>query len=204
MSDLSIKNVAKKLNINEMQVSETLKLLNEGATIPFISRYRKQQTGGLDEEQVSKINELYEYDVELLKRKEYVKSILEEKGLLTEEIAKKIATVETKQEIENIYEPFKVGKKTKATEALALGLGPLADLIMTNKDETFNVYKEAAKYVNNDTLKNIDQVLEQTKFIIAQNISQDIRVREYVKDQLMNYGFIVTKKKKYWGWKRNI
>ncbi|PYF43645.1 helix-hairpin-helix domain-containing protein [Metamycoplasma alkalescens] len=195
MSDLSIKNVAKKLNINEMQVSETLKLLNEGATIPFISRYRKQQTGGLDEEQVSKINELYEYDVELLKRKEYVKSILEEKGLLTEEIAKKIATVETKQEIENIYEPFKVGKKTKATEALALGLGPLADLIMTNKDETFNVYKEAAKYVNNDTLKNIDQVLEQTKFIIAQNISQDIHVREYVKDQLMNYGFIVTKKK---------
>ncbi|MGX9358721.1 helix-hairpin-helix domain-containing protein [Mycoplasma sp. 2575] len=195
MIDLSIKNVAKRLNIRNEQVSETLKLLKEGATIPFISRYRKDVTGGLDEEQVANISEFYEYDVELQKRKEYVKKILEEKKLLDVEISKKIDDAITKQEVENIYEPFKVGKKTKATEALALGLGPLAELIMTNKDEKFNVFKEASKYINGDTLKDVEQVLEQTKYIIAQNISQDISVREYVKNQLINYGVIVTKKK---------
>ncbi|MGX9394860.1 helix-hairpin-helix domain-containing protein [Mycoplasma sp. 1781] len=195
MIDLSIKNVAKRLNIRNEQVSETLKLLKEGATIPFISRYRKDVTGGLDEEQVANISEFYEYDVELQKRKEYVKKILEEKKLLDVEISKKIDDAITKQEVENIYEPFKVGKKTKATEALALGLGPLAELIMTNKDEKFNVFKEASKYINGDTLKDVEQVLEQAKYIIAQNISQDISVREYVKNQLINYGVIVTKKK---------
>ncbi|MDI3348656.1 helix-hairpin-helix domain-containing protein [Mycoplasmopsis arginini] len=195
MVDLSIKNVAKKLNIKDEQVKETLTLLSEGTTIPFISRYRKEVTGGLDEEQVAQISELYEYDVELLKRKDYVKKVLDEKKLLDPEISKKIDLAQTKQEVENIYEPFKVGKKTKATEALALGLGALADLIMSSKEENFNVYREANKYVNGDTLKDTEQVIEQTKFIIAQNISQDISVREYVKSQLFNYGSIVTKKK---------
>ncbi|ENY68875.1 Hypothetical protein, putative RNA binding protein [Metamycoplasma auris 15026] len=195
MSNLSIANVAKKMQIKEEQVKKTLELLNEGATVPFISRYRKEVTGGLDEEQVQAVATLYEYDVELQKRKEYVKSILEEKKLLNPEIEKKILEAQTKQEVENIYEPFKVGKKTKATDALALGLGPLAQLIMTNTDEKFNVFHEARKYVNNDTLKNADEVIEQTKYIIAQEISQDISVREYVKNQLFDYGMIITKKK---------
>ncbi|WP_330463228.1 helix-hairpin-helix domain-containing protein [Metamycoplasma gateae] len=195
MVDISVKNVAKKLNIKDYQVAETLKLLQDGATIPFISRYRKEVTGGLDEEQVASIFNLYEYDVELQKRKEYVKNILEEKKLLDPEIAKKIEQASTKQEVENIYEPFKIGKKTKATEALALGLGPFADLILNNKDENFNVFKEAAKYIDNKTLLNTDDVIEQTKFIIAQNISQDPLVRDFVKNQLVNYGTIITKKK---------
>ncbi|PZW01554.1 helix-hairpin-helix domain-containing protein [Metamycoplasma auris] len=195
MSNLSIENVAKKMHVTQEQVTKTLELLNEGATVPFISRYRKDVTGGLDEEQVQQVATLYEYDVELQKRKEYVRSVLEEKKLLNDEIAKKIEQAQTKQEIENIYEPFKVGKKTKATDALALGLGPLAQLIMTNKDEKFNVYKEAAKYINNDTLKKADEVIEQTKYIIAQDISQDINVRDYVKSQLYDYGIIITKKK---------
>lgn len=90
MVDISIKNVAKKLNIKDEQVKETLTLLSEGATIPFISRYRKEVTGGLDEEQVAQISELYEYDVELLKRKDYVKKVLDEKKLLDPEISKKL------------------------------------------------------------------------------------------------------------------
>ncbi|AZZ65310.1 S1 RNA-binding domain-containing protein [Metamycoplasma phocicerebrale] len=193
--DISIKNVSKKLNISHDQVQKTLNLLKEGATIPFISRYRKEITGGLDEEQVSKINEYYAYDVELQKRKEYVMSILEEKKLLDEKTKAKIQNAITKQEVENIYEPFKVGKKTKATEAIALGLGPLAELILKNKDESFDVFNEAKKYINGDTLKDVDQVIEQTKFIIAQNVSQDIVAREYIKSQLYNFGTIVTKKK---------
>ncbi|MCV3733509.1 helix-hairpin-helix domain-containing protein [Mycoplasma enhydrae] len=193
--DISIKNVAKRLNINQQQVKNTLDLLKEGATIPFISRYRKEVTGGLDEEQVSKINEYYAYDVELQKRKEYVIEILKEKKLLDDGIKLKIENAITKQEVENIYEPFKVGKKTKASEAIALGLGPLAELILTNKDESFNVFNEAKKYINDDTLKTVGEVLVQTKYIIAQIVSQDITARDYIKDQLYNYGTIVTKKK---------
>ncbi|WP_334198907.1 Tex-like N-terminal domain-containing protein [Mycoplasma struthionis] len=93
----SILNVAKKLNLSEKQVADTLALLQEGATIPFIARYRKAATGGLDEDQIAKINEFYVYDVELNKRKEYVSEILKEKGLLTEELSKKLFLAETKK-----------------------------------------------------------------------------------------------------------
>ncbi|TPR54696.1 helix-hairpin-helix domain-containing protein [Metamycoplasma neophronis] len=191
----SVENVAKKLNLKSEQVEATLALLNEGATIPFISRYRKNATGGLDEDMIAKINEFYVYDVELTKRKEYVMQILQEKGLLTEEIKVKINAADTKQAVENIYEPFKIGKKTKASEAIALGLSPLAEAIMNNTSDSFNMYAEARKYLS-DKLKTEDEVLEQTKFIIAQNISQDIRVREYIKHQLVNFGTIETKLKK--------
>ncbi|AWX69455.1 helix-hairpin-helix domain-containing protein [[Mycoplasma] anseris] len=193
--NISITNVAKKLQIKESQVIVVLELLKEGATIPFIARYRQSQTEGLNEEQIASITELYEYDVALNKRKEYVLNILEEKQLLTEELKNKINLAETKQELENIYEPFKIGKKTKASEAIALGLEPLAKKIETEKDEKFNVFNEARKYIK-EPLKTVEEVLEQTKFIIAQDISQDISTREYIKDQIFNYGFIVTKVKK--------
>ncbi|WP_412031774.1 helix-hairpin-helix domain-containing protein [Metamycoplasma buccale] len=193
--NISIQNVAKKLNLSEKSVEATLKLLAEDSTIPFISRYRKDVTGGLNEEQISNINAFYLYDVELLKRKEYVLEILEEKGLLTDEIKAKINLATTKQEVENIYEPFKIGKKTKASEAIAMGLEPLAILIMQNDDINFNLYSEARKYFN-DKLKTEEEVIEQTKYIISQIISQDIETREYIKNQLINYGFIITKLKK--------
>ncbi|WP_373435629.1 Tex-like N-terminal domain-containing protein [Metamycoplasma equirhinis] len=191
----SIANVAKKLSLNESQVSATLKLLEEGSTIPFISRYRKNVTGGLDEDTIAKINDFYIYDVELEKRKEYVIGILKENGLLTNELENKIKLAETKQTVENIYEPFKIGKKTKASEAIALGLLPLAVEIMDNSDEKFNMYAEAKKYIC-DKLKTEEEVLSQTKFIIAQNISQDIKAREFIKHQLWNFGTIKTKLKK--------
>ncbi|RMA77572.1 uncharacterized protein JN00_0423 [Metamycoplasma subdolum] len=191
----SILNVAKILKVKVNQVEVVLKLLEEKATIPFIARYRKAQTEGLNEEQILKINELYEYDVELNKRKEYVLQILEEKKLLTDELKNKIINAQTKAEVENIYEPFKIGKKTKASEAIAMGLEPLALEIMRNEDQKFNPYAEARKYLS-DKLTDADQVIEQASFIIAQIISQDIKVRDYVKDQILNWGYIETKKKK--------
>ncbi|WP_369085759.1 Tex-like N-terminal domain-containing protein [Metamycoplasma spumans] len=191
----SIKHVANKLSLAEKQVEATLNLLSEGATIPFISRYRKAATGGLDEDMIAKINEFYVYDVELEKRKEYVLEILKEKDLLTDDLKNKISLADTKQAVENIYEPFKIGKKTKASEAIALGLSPLAEAIIENKSDNFNMYSEAKKYLS-DKLKTEEEVLEQTKFIIAQNISQDIKVREYVKNQLFQYGTIIAKLKK--------
>lgn len=146
--NISIKNVSNKLNIKPEQVESTLHLLNSDATIPFISRYRKNITGGLDEEIIAKINDYYIYDVELLKRKEFILNVLEEKGLLSEELKEKINNSSTKQEVENIYEPFKIGKKTKASEAISLGLEPFAKEIMTNDDVNFDVYKEAKKYLS--------------------------------------------------------
>lgn len=193
--NISIKNVANKLQIKPEQVDATLQLLNNGATIPFISRYRKNITGGLDEEVIAKINDYYVYDIELLKRKEFITNILNEKGLLTEELKNKINDAFTKQEVENIYEPFKIGKKTKASEAIALGLEPFAQEIMTNTDINFDIYKEAKKYIS-DKLKSVDEVILQTKYIIAQIISQDIDMREYVKNNIYNFGIIETKIKK--------
>ena len=193
--NISIKNVATKLNLSDSQVESTLNLLKDGATIPFISRYRKNVTGGLDEEIVSKINDFYIYDVELLNRKEYIIKVLSEKGLLTNEIKSKIDSIQVKQELENLYEPFKIGKKTKASEAIALGLEPFAKNIMSNSDLSFNVFNEAKKYIC-DKLKTVDEVIEQTKFIIAQIISQDSSTREYVKNNINNYGIIETKLKK--------
>ena len=191
----SINNVAKKLNLSENQVKNTLSLLSKGATVPFISRYRKNITGGLDEDQITKINDLYVYDVELNKRKEAILNILAENKLLNDELKQKIEAADTKQAVENIYEPFKIGKKTKASDAIALGLSPLADEILNNSDDHYNLYYAAKKYIS-DKLKTEDEVLQQTKFIIAQNISQDPSTREYVKNQLWDYGVIETKLKK--------
>lgn len=191
----SINNVAKKLNLSENQVKNTLSLLSEGATVPFISRYRKNITGGLDEDQITKINDLYVYDVELNKRKEAILNILAENKLLNDELKQKIEAADTKQAVENIYEPFKIGKKTKASDAIALGLSPLADEILNNNDDNYNLNYAAKKYIS-DKLKTEDEVLQQTKFIIAQNISQDPSTREYVKNQLWDYGVIETKLKK--------
>ncbi|MBD4756258.1 RNA-binding transcriptional accessory protein, partial [Xanthomonas citri pv. citri] len=118
--NISITYVANQLKLNEDQVSTVLNLLDEGATVPFIARYRKALTGGLDEEVIQEIHQMYTYNIELNKRKEAISKILEEKKLLTPELKAKIDEVDTKAALENIYEPFKVGKKTKATEAIAL------------------------------------------------------------------------------------
>lgn len=195
MNNNSIKNVAIKLNLKDEQVNAVLNLLKEGATIPFISRYRKSITGGLDEEQIALINDYYVYDVELNKRKEAIVKILAEKDLLSPEIEQKIQAAQTKAEVESIYEPFKVGKKTKATEAIALGLEPLAKMLMENEDEKFNPYKEAEKYLN-DKVNTVDFAIEQAQYIIAQIMSQDVETREYVRKQYLDYGQIIVSKKK--------
>ncbi|MEA4115653.1 Tex-like N-terminal domain-containing protein [Mycoplasma sp. 744] len=193
--NISIKNVAKKIKLSEIQVQTVLELLSQGATVPFIARYRKSQTQGLNEEQIQEIDNLYQYDIELNKRKETILNKLNEAKLLTLELKNKIENVETKAELENIYEPFKIGKKTKASEAIALGLEPLARSIFDANDDKFNPFKEANKYLN-ETVVSVDFAIEQAKYIISQWISQDIDIRTFVKEQIFNYGWIITKKKK--------
>ena len=130
MNQEIIKQISSELNVKENQVENTLNLLMEGNTVPFIARYRKEATGALDEEQIRKINEVYEYQVNLLKRKEDVIRLIDEKGLLTEELKQQIMNATKLVEVEDLYRPYKEKKKTKATEAIKNGLEPLAKMMM--------------------------------------------------------------------------
>ena len=126
-----IKEVAEALNIKEYQVKAVLDLLSEGGTIPFIARYRKEVTGSLDEEQIRAISKEYEYGLALNKRKEDIIRLIDEKGLLTDELVSEINAATKLITLEDIYRPFKEKKKTKATEAIKNGLEPLAKLILS-------------------------------------------------------------------------
>lgn len=190
-----IQQLANELNINEESISSVLKLLKEDNTIPFIARYRKNETNNLDEEQIEAINIKYKYACELEKRKEAIKQILSEKGLLNQQLIIEIDKAATKASLESIYEPYKLNKKTKASEAINLGLEPLAREIMINSSKNFNPYAEAKKYLN-DKVVSVQFAIEQSSFIIAQIISQDLNTRNYVKDNILKYGKIISKKKR--------
>ena len=147
MNQNIILEISNHLNIKKNQVETVLQLLSEGNTIPFIARYRKEATGALDEEIIRSINEVYEYQVNLLKRKEDVIRLIDEKGLLTEELKTSIMACEKLVEVEDLYRPYKEKKKTKATEAIKNGLEPLAKMMMSFP--TMGSLKEmASKYVN--------------------------------------------------------
>ena len=130
MNEIIINEIAKELNVKINQVETVLKLLEEGNTIPFIARYRKEATGALDEEQIRSIDEVYQYQVNLAKRKEDVIRLIDEKGLLTDELKEEIMKASKLVEVEDLYRPYKEKKKTKATEAIKNGLEPLAKEIM--------------------------------------------------------------------------
>ncbi len=192
MNEEIIKNISLELNIKEIQVKNTLNLLENGATIPFIARYRKEATGSLDENQISKINEVYTYQVNLEKRKLDVIRLIEEKGLLTEDLEKKIKDATKLVEVEDLYRPFKEKKKTKATEAIKLGLEPLAKEIL---NENKNIYMIASKFIN-DKVKNIDMAIEQALYIVAENISDNASFRKYIRNNMEKYGILKVNKKK--------
>lgn len=187
--------VAKELKLKVEQINAVLGLIEEGATVAFIARYRKNITGGLDEEQIHQVYLIFKYQEELKERKESILKILSERNLLSKEIEEKINNTTKKADLEAIYEPFKVGKKTKASEAIALGLEPLAHEIFNNTDINYNPYKHALKFVN-DKVQGVEFAIEQALFIISQWISQDPKVHDFVKEQFVNYSLIKTSKKK--------
>ena len=190
MNEQIIKEIAQNLNIKETQVSKTLKLLEEGNTIPFIARYRKEVTGNLDEEQIRKISEVYEYGQNLLKRKEDVIRLIDEKGLLTDELKIKIMQATKLVEVEDLYRPYKEKKKTKATEAIKNGLEPLAKLIMSYpKEINFD------KFLN-ENVKTKEDAIEGASYIIAEWTSDNASYRKYIRRYMYNNGKLVTKLKK--------
>jgi len=189
-----IKQISNDLQITEKQVEVTLKLLEEGNTIPFIARYRKDVTGVLDEEKIKAIEEVYSYQVNLLKRKEDVIRLIDEKGLLTDELKSEIMNATKLVEVEDLYRPFKEKKKTKATEAIKNGLEGLAKEIMAFPISG-NIENIAKKYLN-ENVKSIEDAVQGAKYIIAENISDNAKFRKSIRDNTYNYGLIKSKKKK--------
>ena len=194
MNEDIIKDIANNLNIGENQVSVVLSLLSEGNTIPFIARYRKEATGALNEEEIRSINEVYEYQVNLLKRKEDVIRLIDEKGLLTDEIKNNIINCTKLVEVEDIYRPYKEKKKTKATEAIKNGLEPLAKMMMAFPT-TGNIENLCKKFIN-DKVVDTESAVQGASYIIAEWISDNAYYRKWIRRYFYNNGVVVSKLKK--------
>ena len=194
MNEDIIKDIANNLNIGENQVSVVLSLLSEGNTIPFIARYRKEATGALNEEEIRSINEVYEYQVNLLKRKEDVIRLIDEKGLLTDEIKNNIMACTKLVEVEDIYRPYKEKKKTKATEAIKNGLEPLAKMMMAFPT-TGNIENLCKKFIN-DKVVDTESAVQGASYIIAEWISDNAYYRKWIRRYFYNNGVVVSKLKK--------
>ena len=194
MNDFIINEIANELDVKVNQVEIVLKLLEEDNTIPFIARYRKDATGALDEEKIRKIDEVYQYQVNLSKRKEDVIRLIDEKGLLTDELRDSIMKCSKLVEVEDLYRPFKEKKKTKATDAIKNGLEPLAKEIMAFPVKG-DINEMAKKYIN-ENVKNVDDAIQGAKYIIAEWISDDAKIRKSIRDNTYNYGIIRSKIKK--------
>ncbi len=194
MNEMIIKEIAVNLAISEKQVTVVLEMLSEGNTVPFIARYRKEATGALDEEMIRRINDVYEYQVNLLKRKEDVIRLIDEKGMLTEDLKKDILACQKLVEVEDLYRPYKEKKKTKATEAIALGLEPLAKKIMAfpiNGDIT----SLATPYIT-DKVVTVEDAVMHAGYIISEWISDNAFYRKFIRSFIYKNGVIITKKKK--------
>jgi uncharacterized protein len=194
MNENIIKEIANELKIRTQQVEAVLNMLKEGNTIPFIARYRKEQTGALTEEQIKVIEEHYKYQENLLKRKEDVIRLIEEKDLMTDELKEKIMSASKLVEVEDLYRPFKEKKKTKATEAIKQGLEPLAKILMSFPEKG-SLEELAKKYITNE-VKTIEDALKGAGYIISEYISDNAFYRKNIRRMTYKDGIIETKKKK--------
>lgn len=194
MNDAIIRQITEELKIKKYQVEAVLALLEEGNTIPFIARYRKEKTGSLDEEQIRKIQEVYAYQQNLLARKEDVIRLIDEKNLLTEELRNAIYACQKLVEVEDLYRPFKEKKKTKATEAIALGVEPLAKQIMAFP--TKGTLESIATPYLNDKVLTVEDAIQQASYIIAEWISDRAKFRKEIRRMIYREGVIVSKVKK--------
>ena len=184
--------IAEELNIKVQQVENTIKLIDEGNTIPFIARYRKEVTGGLSDEVLRTFGERLNYLRNLEKRKEEVTNSIEEQGKLTEEIVKDLENAITLAEVEDIYRPYKQKKKTRATVAKAKGLEPLAEIILA-QEETKNLQEIAAEYISEEKeVKTVEEAIQGALDIIAEMISDNPEYRKLIKQIVYSKGIIKT------------
>jgi len=189
-----IEEISKNLNIKVNQVEVTLNLLSEGNTVPFIARYRKEATGALTEDEIRSISEVYEYQINLLKRKEDVIRLIDEKGLLTDDLKNKIMSCFKLVEVEDLYRPYKEKKKTKATDAINNGLEPLAKMIMAFPTNG-NIEALTSKFIN-EKVKSSEAAIEGAGYIIAEWISDNAAYRKWIRNFVYKTGILNVKVKK--------
>jgi len=182
--------ISSQLNLSGNRVMNVLRLFDEGATIPFIARYRKEMTGSMDEQVINDIDEKYTMLKELVKRKEFILKSIEEQGKLTNELKTKIENSFDPVEIEDLYLPFKRSKKTKAAKAREKGLEPLANYIFEQQNSDINGY--AKRFLNND-VPTVEDAIQGAKDIIAELISEDKDIRDLVRYSFENYAFLESK-----------
>lgn len=194
MNEQIIKNIATELKVSIEQVKNTLDLLVEGNTVPFIARYRKEATKGLDEEQILFIQKQFDYQNKLVDRKEAVLKLISEQGKLTPELTKEIQDCQKLSQVEDIYRPYAQKKKTRATEAVKKGLQPLADWILSLPIDG-DVLIEASKYLS-DQVKDVDVALQGARDIIAEVVADNAKQRWHFKDYILGSAQIQTKIKK--------
>ena len=193
MNNDVIKLISNNLKINESRIKNVINMLQEGSTIPFIARYRKEMTGNLDEDELRNIETMYKYNVNLEDRKATCINLIKEKGMLTDKIKQEIENCTKLSEVEDIYLPFKEKKKTKGTEAIKLGLEPLANLIMEFKQtSTIDI---ATPYLSKD-VKTKEDAITKAGYIIADKIAENPVYRKWIKEYITTTGEVVTKLKK--------
>ena len=194
MDNSLIETIVSKYQFSEKQIKAVLKLLKENNTVPFIARYRKEATGGLDEVKIKQINDEYNYMLNLQKRKEEVIHNIDQQGLLTSDLKQDILTQTKLQRVEDLYRPYKQKKKTRATEAKRKGLEDLADWFSQSKLDT--KIEDKAQLFLNDEVTTIEDAIEGAKDIIAERISDNPQYRSKILKDVFNQGLIVSSKKK--------
>ena len=194
MNEEIILSIAKELKVKVSQVKAALEMLENGDTVPFIARYRKEQTGSLDEEQLLSIEKSYQYEVNLKERKETVLNLIEQQGKLTDELVNSINACTKLSEVEDLYRPYKQKKKTRAAVAIKNGLEPLSQYLLSLPKEG-DLTAEASKYLN-ENVKNVEEAVNGAKDIIAEMVSDNAKLRWAFKDEILKSASIVTKAKK--------
>lgn len=178
--------LTQKTGISKNNIESILKLLEEGSTIPFIARYRKEMTGGATDEQLRAFETIYAYSKKLLERKEEIRRLIQERGVLSVELGNLIDAAQTLQVLEDIYRPFKEKKNTRAASAITAGLEPLADILQSGRLELVEFRKKAQEFVKG-SVKTIDEAIKGAQDILAEAYSDDPREREHWRKQLLDY-----------------
>lgn len=185
-----INSIATELGILSKQIHNVISLIEEGNTVPFIARYRKERTNGLDEVQIRLINEKWDYAQNLEKRKEEVIRLIEEQGKLTDELKKEIESSDKLQKVEDLYRPYKQKRRTKATVAKEKGLEPLADWLFSLPDQG-DIYEKAKDYINEEhEVGSEEDALEGARDIVAEYISDTAAYREWIRNETTKRGSI--------------
>ncbi|PTJ89780.1 Tex-like N-terminal domain-containing protein, partial [Mammaliicoccus sciuri] len=194
MNQELIEIIKKNHPFTEKQIKTVLELLEDKNTVPFIARYRKELTGGLDEVEIKQIENEYTYALNLHNRKEEVIRLIDEQGLLTEDLKNDILKQTKLQRIEDLYRPFKKKKKTRATEAKRKGLEPLAKWILEGTSN-IDLVEEASKYITEE-VESHEDAIKGARDIIAEMISDEPKYRKYILNSVERQGKLVTEKKK--------